>query len=351
MDQFKTQKYINIWLLTNILMIALMVIIGGITRLTESGLSMIDWNLIKGIVPPITENQWIEKFEEYKLFPEYILINYTMTLEEFKKIFFWEYLHRVWGRLIGITFLLPLIFFWYKKRLTSNMKKYFAILLLIGCFQGFMGWYMVKSGLMDKPDVSQYRLAAHLSIAFTIYVILLFFLWNNFRTINESYKIISHENLDIVNYIIPSFLVIFLTIIYGAFVAGTNAGLVYSNFPLMGETIFPPEALEITPTWRNFFENLGLIQFNHRFLGTLSLILVFLTWLKARNLSKGSYLKMSINILLFFIILQYSLGIITLKLHVPIYLGVIHQFGSLIVLTCLTVSISEIYTNKKGAIR
>ena len=113
MNQFKTQKYINIWLLTNVLMIALMVIIGGITRLTESGLSMIDWNLIKGIVPPLTENQWIEKFEEYKLFPEYILINSTMTLEEFKKIFFWEYLHRVWGRLIGIAFLFPLIFFWY----------------------------------------------------------------------------------------------------------------------------------------------------------------------------------------------------------------------------------------------
>ncbi len=351
MTQYLSQKHVNIWLLVNILMIASMVAIGGITRLTESGLSMIDWNLIKGIIPPVTENQWIIKFEQYKLFPEYKIINYSMTLEEFKKIFFWEYFHRIWGRLIGITFLVPLIYFWFKQRLTLNMKKYFSALVLVGCFQGFMGWYMVKSGLVDKPDVSQYRLAAHLSTAFVLYITILFFLWNNYRTNISLYETFNYKSVNIKKYLISSFLVIFLTIIYGAFVAGTNAGLVYSNFPLMGNTILPPDALEIKPKWKNFFENLALIQFNHRLLGSLSLIIVSITWLKSRKLPQNSYLRTSINYLMIFILLQYTLGIITLKLHVPIYLGVIHQFGSLIVLTILTICLSELYTNKKGAIR
>ena len=185
--------YITIWLGINALMIIGMVIIGGTTRLTDSGLSMIDWHLYKGIFPPINQGDWMLLFEKYKQYPEYKLINFDIGLNDFKKIFFWEYFHRIWGRLIGIVFFIPLVYFWVTNKLSPVNKKYLPIILFLGCLQAFMGWYMVESGLVDKPDVSQYRLASHLTLAFIIYSIILFLFWNSFR---DNYKINYVESLS-----------------------------------------------------------------------------------------------------------------------------------------------------------
>ena len=164
------------WISLNLLLIFLMVLIGGITRLTDSGLSMTEWSLVTGMIPPLTTGDWIEAFDKYKLSPEFTFKNYDMTIEEFKKIFFWEYFHRIWGRLIGLTYTLPLIYFWVTNKLSSSEKVFFTILLFFGASQAFMGWYMVKSGLAESPDVSHFRLSAHLFIAFLIYSMLLFYL-------------------------------------------------------------------------------------------------------------------------------------------------------------------------------
>lgn len=345
------QNKINIWLLINSILIVMMVIIGGTTRLTDSGLSMINWNLFKGIIPPLNNDAWLEVFSQYKLYPEFKINNPEMTLSEFKSIFFWEYLHRIWGRMIGVVFFIPFLFFWIKNYFSKNMKIFFSFLFMLGLFQAFMGWFMVKSGLVDKPDVSQYRLAAHLSIAFMIYILIVFFLWNNFRTRNLANFKMSCYPKRTLKYLITCFSLTFITIISGAFVAGTDAGLVYSNFPLMGDGFFPPDPFVLTPFWINFFENKNLIQFDHRILATVTSAIIIFTWFKNHKLIKTRLLGKFLTFSTIFIVLQYSLGIITLKLNVPISLGVIHQLGSLIILSLITICISEFYTNKKGAIR
>ena len=235
---YNPKKY---WIGLNIIMVASMVIIGGITRITNSGLSMTEWNLIGGIIPPLNLQDWNLLFDKYKATPEYEFKNFDITLSEFKFIFFWEYFHRVWGRLIGFTIIIPLIYFWIAKKLSFVEKKFFIILIGIGSFQAFMGWFMVKSGLIDQPDVSHFRLSAHLTTAFIIYIMLVFSFWNYLskdtafeRSVRNS-QLKSHSNR-----IIFSIIILILTIASGAFVSGTNAGWAYNNFPLMGENFLPP---------------------------------------------------------------------------------------------------------------
>ena len=342
--------YITIWLGINALMLIGMVIIGGTTRLTDSGLSMIDWHLYKGIFPPINQGDWMLLFEKYKQYPEYKLINFDIGLNDFKKIFFWEYFHRIWGRLIGIVFFIPLVYFWVTNKLSPVNKKYLPIILFLGCLQAFMGWYMVESGLVDKPDVSQYRLASHLTLAFIIYSIILFLFWNSFR---DNYKINYVESLSpkIKRNISICFFLTLLTIISGAFVAGTDAGLAYNNFPLMGNNILPPEPFLLKPLWTNFFENISLVQFDHRVLASITSLTIILTCINDRKKFENTLIRGLYLLIISAIILQYILGVLTLRLYVPIALGVIHQLGSLVVLSAITILLSEIAIQKKGSLR
>ncbi len=340
-DKINNNKIL--WLALNLFMVLSMVVIGGITRLTDSGLSMTNWHLIKGIVPPLSENDWIKLFEIYKEYPEYQLKNITMTVNEFKKIFFWEYLHRVWGRLIGLTFLLPLLYFWIRGWFSKSEKKLLLILTLLGLFQAFMGWYMVKSGLIDKPDVSHFRLSAHLLTAFLIYSLLLYFFWDIYskeKSTNHSTKVIKlkwHKN----NFVISLFLVLF-TISAGALVSGTEAGLAYNNFPLMGDNFLPPiliynEELSL----ESILNDQGFLQFLHRFLATITLLFVLHTIFSAYKNHFYDNFKKLFYFLFFMIIFQYSLGVMVLKFYVPFSLGIMHQLGSLLLLSLIIISICE----------
>lgn len=350
--QNKSSDFIVLcWMFLNIFMVFSMIFIGGITRLTDSGLSMIDWNLIKGIVPPLNETQWIEKFNDYKMYQEFKIYNPSMDINEFKKIYFWEYIHRIWGRLIGLTFLIPLIYFYFTKKITNKTSKYLFFVTLIGIFQAFMGWYMVKSGLVDKPDVSQYRLASHLITALIIYSVLCFLFWNLYRhNYLGKFKRYKVKNRSFFELNLCLFLV-FLTITSGAFVAGTDAGSIYNNFPLMGKNFLPPEPFLLEPKWINFFENTSLIQFSHRILATFTGVIIIYTCLRNLKYFRNTPIEVMLKFLLAMISFQYIIGIITLKYAAPVLIGSMHQMGSVFVLTIIILIISEIVAKKKGVIK
>ena len=341
-------KFLLTWLSINLILIIFMVAIGGITRLTDSGLSMTDWRLFMGVIPPLNEADWIDHFNLYKKTPEFILKNFDMTLAEFKKIFFWEYLHRIWGRLIGLVFFFPLLYFWLTKKLTQNEKKNFFILSLIGFFQAFMGWFMVESGLHQKPDVSHFRLSAHLLTAFIIYSMLLYIFWNCYRSIYSSHNSYLRDEIKLEKYIVFSILILLSTIVTGAFVAGTNAGLSYNSFPLMNEKIYPP--ILNSEDDKNFLillNDSGFIQFLHRIFATLTLITILLTYFLNRKLNISSFLNKILVIIFLLIIFQYLLGITILLLYVPISLGLFHQLSSMAILSVLVIGYSEIQFIKK----
>ena len=344
MKVFYTKNLKLIWLAVNALMVVGMVIIGGITRLTDSGLSMTEWNLISGIFPPLNLEEWEMAFDKYKITPEYNLKNFGMTLNEFKRIFFWEYFHRVWGRLIGITFLVPLVLFWYFGMFSKYEKKYSLILLSLGIIQAFFGWYMVKSGLVDKPDVSHFRLSLHLCTALIIYSIILFLFWRNIRhpLINKN-KVAT--NFD--KFIVLALILSFLTVMSGAFVAGTNAGWSYNNFPMMGDNFLPPILVsQKLPSILIAFNDIGFIQFFHRCLATFTLFFLIFLSLKFIKSKLDNFFRKALITLLFVIVAQYSLGILILKLFVPLSLGLLHQFGSLIIISLLVIILSEIKLRK-----
>ena len=306
---------ISIWLFIISFMVVAMIFIGGATRLTGSGLSMVEWRPLLGFLPPLTEVEWIRIFELYKLSPEFIQINTWMSLSDFKFIFFWEYFHRVWGRLIGLFFLIPLIYFIFVKRLSGVILFRTTIIFSLICIQGIIGWWMVKSGLNEIPTVSQYRLSIHLSMAFII-------LGLSFWTAMDLYegpvkKINLFDKIPII--------FISLTIIAGTFVSGMDAGLVYNSFPYMGETIVPIEygSLGIIDP----FENPVSAQFHHRLLATLTLSVIILYFI---NYIIKNEINRRIIILSLAILCQFIIGIFTLLYSVPIVLGVIHQFGGVL---------------------
>ena len=306
---------ISIWLFVISFMVVAMIFIGGATRLTGSGLSMVEWRPLFGFLPPLTEKEWIRIFELYKLSPEFIQINSWMSLSDFKIIFFWEYFHRVWGRLIGLFFLIPFIHFIYMKRLSGVTLFRTALIFSLICIQGIIGWWMVKSGLNEIPTVSQYRLSIHLSMAFII-------LGLSFWTALDLYEgpVKKLNFLDKIPIIFIS-----LTIIAGTFVSGMDAGLVYNSFPYMGKTIVPIEygSLGIIDP----FENPVSAQFHHRLLATLTLVIIILYFI---NYIRKNTINSRIIILSLAILCQFIIGIFTLLYSVPIVLGVIHQFGGVL---------------------
>ena len=319
----KINNQLSIWLISMFIIISIMIVVGGLTRLTDSGLSITEWQLFSGLLPPLNQNDWILYFNLYKEIPEFKLQNFNMTLQEFKVIFWWEWAHRFLGRLIGLCYLIPLIYFSFKVKISKILDLYFIFFLI--CFQGFIGWYMVSSGLVDRVDVSHFRLSIHLLIAF---LILSLIFWNYLKY--QNYKYISGG----INSIIPFiFLVLILTqIVIGAFVSGMDAGKIYNSWPLMGGTYFPNDNKIENLFKLSAFSDPSLVQFIHRNLAYVIGFFYVLIFFKVYK-NKINKLYKSVNILGFFIILQIILGIFTIILGAQIYIAAVHQVSSIFLVT------------------
>ena len=319
----KIKYHLSFWLIAMFCIISFMIIVGGLTRLTDSGLSITEWELFKGFFPPINQDDWILYFNLYKEIPEFKLQNYDMKMDEFKIIFWWEWAHRFLGRLIGMTFLIPLIYFSFKMKF-SKLWNFYLIFLLI-CFQGFIGWYMVSSGLVDRVDVSHFRLSFHLFLAF---IILSLIYWNYLR-INNTNKI-----LNKINPIIPFFflVLIFIQITIGAFVSGMDAGKIYNTWPLMGNSYFPNDDNLINLFKLSTFSEPSLVQFIHRNLAYIIAIFYLYMFYKIYK-NRMNDLYRPVNILGFFIILQIILGIFTIIYGAQIYIASMHQLSSIFLVT------------------
>ena len=330
----KINYQLSLWLISMFFIISIMIIVGGLTRLTDSGLSITKWELFSGFLPPLNQNDWIKYFDLYKKIPEYKLQNYNMSLQEFKIIFWWEWAHRFLGRVIGIVYLIPLIYFTFKIKFYKLLNFYLIFFLI--CFQGFIGWYMVSSGLVDRVDVSHFRLSIHLLIAF---IILCLIFWNYLKVTN---------NQNVLNGIGPNIpliflLLIFLQIIVGAFVSGMDAGKIYNSWPLMGSTYFPNDSNFRDLFRLSAFNDPSLVQFMHRnlaYLITIFYVFIFFKIYKNRLVN----LYRTVNILGLFIILQIILGIFTVIYGAQIYIAAMHQLSSVFLVSS---SLYFLYINTK----
>jgi cytochrome c oxidase assembly protein subunit 15 len=324
LNNFKNESLIKVWLLSLIILIILMIIIGGLTRLTDSGLSITEWQLFSGILPPLNSSQWDKYFQLYKEIPQYKFLNYDMTISEFKVIFFWEYLHRMLGRLIGLTFLIPFIYFIYKSIITVDYKIKFSLIFLLILFQGVIGWYMVQSGLTDNLSVSHYRLSFHLTIAFVILSCLVW-MYLNFNTSNNKKFFSNFFKLNLLKILI---ILLFIQIIIGAFVSGLDAGKIYQTWPLMNDNFFPND-FKITKFNDLFnFDNHSWVQFLHRINAYLILLLVILFGFKLMITKNFTLLKPYL-LVLFGIFIQSILGIFTLISNLNIVIASLHQISSI----------------------
>jgi len=309
-----------------ILMILGMVIIGGVTRLTGSGLSIVEWKPLIGILPPLTTSDWTIEFSKYQLSPEFQKINFGMTLSDFQSIYWLEYIHRLWGRLLGVVLLIPTLLMILKKQ-HVELWLYLTSLWILGASQGAMGWLMVKSGLILDPHVSAYRLAAHLFLGFAIFGVAL---WMGFKLYQDKLSLprkgfsqkafVSLRTLSLI-----AFLLILLTALLGALVAGLKAGLLYNTFPLMGERLIPHEFLTLSPWWRDFLENPVSVQFLHRIAATITAFFCIWIWVYQYTLTIPQKLSYSFGVVATFALLQVFLGILTLLHEVPIVLATLHQ--------------------------
>jgi len=311
---------LGFWLLGCAAVVYVMVVVGGMTRLTQSGLSMVEWEPIMGIIPPIGEAAWQEVFAKYKTSPEYIKINAGMSLEAFKGIFYWEYGHRVLGRVIGMIYLLPLLFFLARGMVPKHWYVRLFVLFVLGGLQGLMGWYMVQSGLVDVPHVSQYRLTAHLGLALIIFACMLWYALDFLR----GERRIQHASSTYLKATTVVIIVVFLMMLSGGFVAGTKAGFIMNTFPKMNGQWVPESWLAMTPLWRNFFENAVTIQFIHRCFAIVVLVSVGISF----ALSLKQHFKTANTWVVLILIGQICLGISALVMKVPLALGAAHQAGA-----------------------
>lgn len=313
------------WLLTGCVLIFIMVAIGGMTRLTHSGLSMVEWTLF-GSTPPASQSEWEVLFEKYKAYPEYQKVNFNFSLEEFKSIFYWEYGHRMFGRFIGLVFIIPFFWFLFKKKISKQLLPKLILLLAMGGFQGLLGWYMVKSGLIKNPDVSHYRLAMHLVTAF------LTFAYTFWLALSLKYKKVETKVSSILIGIKVLLPLLLIQILWGAYVAGLNAGKVYNHWPKMGEQWIADSVTAMQPLWHNFVEGLGGVQFVHRYLAYIVVATVLWLVVKSRKMLLDKSQSIGLKILLGTVLFQFVLGVITLLMAVPVWLGVMHQLGAFFLL-------------------
>lgn len=323
----RSRTQIAIWLLVVCALIYAMVVLGGVTRLTRSGLSMVEWDPIMGVVPPLTDSQWQETYRKYQQFPEYRELNRGMSLHEFKSIFWMEYAHRLLGRAIGIVFLLPLLYFLLRRRIRGSLIPKTVTMFVLGGLQGLLGWYMVKSGLVDRPHVSQYRLTAHLLAAFAIYAyigwVALGLLWP--RANNTA--VTGVAGLRRFGYLVTALVVLMVTT--GGLVAGTKAGFAFNTFPLMNGSLLPDGMFGLQPLWTNFFDNLATVQFNHRWLAMITAAVVIAFWFRSRRQLLHPRTRLVAHLLLAAGVVQITLGLLTLLLVVPVPLAAAHQAGAL----------------------
>ena len=322
---------ITIWLFSLTIMTFLIIIIGGLTRLTDSGLSMVDWRPLMGIFPPLSDEAWRIVFENYQETPEYKIVNKDMSINEFKFIFWWEWFHRFFARCIGIVFILPFIYFSLKRKISKKLFLTLFLVFLFGIFQAIIGWWMVKSGLSDDPYVSAYRLAFHLTNALIIFAILFWATLNSFSLSIKKNKL----NLIIALSFYFGLFLLFVTIISGAFMAGTHAGNSYNTFPLMSGQIIPDGYFINEYRFFNIFENTIAINFNHRWLAVFTFIFIFVTNLYLLLTVKNINLKFALITVIIFISLQFILGIVTLVYNVPILLASMHQTNSVLLLASM----------------
>ena len=311
-------RAVTVWLLFMACAVAAMVSIGGITRLTESGLSMVEWRPLVGWLPPLSEAEWQRVFALYRETPEFRQVNFAIDLEGFRQIFWWEYVHRLWGRLLGVFFILPLVWFWLRGRIDRRLRPRLALLLALGALQGLIGWWMVRSGLADRPDVSAARLAVHLGMALVIFALLVWTLLDRTRP-QEGRRPL------------PSWLLLGLiavAIVSGALVAGTNGGLIYNSFPLMDGALVPEDYRSGRSWAADALENPVTAQFHHRWLAVAALLAVVAAWLRAG----GPRAPMAEHLLLAAVLLQAGLGLATLLAVVPLGLAALHQLGAVLLL-------------------
>ena len=335
-----TNKAVIIWLLSGCLLLFIMVVVGGITRLTNSGLSMTDWHLVTDTFPPLTEEKWSQAFEEYKKFPEYQKINIhnDFQLDDYKFIYFWEWFHRFIGRIIGLVFLIPFVYLLIKKRLSSETLKKCVVLLGMGAFQGFLGWFMVRSGLIDNPDVSHFRLSLHLTFAFITFA---YTLWVALDLIYPERK-----NAIVSLQTIARFSLFFLLIqiIYGGFVAGLNAGLIHNHWPMMSDGQFLHESviLEKDSWLLRLTEGKSGVQFVHRTLAYVVVGFILLLAFKSHKFDLNKDQKSGINALVIIVFLQFGLGVFTLLYSVPLWLGLTHQIMAFFLLATMTYTLHRL---------
>ena len=323
----RRDKVLAVWLLALAGMVLVMVVLGGLTRLTHSGLSMVDWRPITGWLPPLTEEAWRAVFDAYRQFPEYQELNAGMSLAEFKGIFWLEYIHRLWGRLIGVAFALPFIVFlargWIGWRLAPRLVVVFAL----GAAQGVLGWYMVQSGLVDRPDVSQYRLAAHFGLAL---VILGALVWQAMALLAPEPAPLPARPPRLGALAVVG--LVFLTALSGAFVAGTDAGFAYNTFPTMDGDWLPAELFALSPWWINLFEDIATVQFAHRVWALTTVIAVAVFWVMARCRGPTGRTRAALDVLGALAVAQPTLGVMTLVLYVPLSLAALHQAVAVLLL-------------------
>ena len=325
---FSPDLTVNIWMLTLTFMTLMIIVIGGLTRLTESGLSIVDWRPIMGIIPPLKYESWLKIFANYKGSPEFQIVNKFMSLEEFKYIFWWEWFHRFFARLIGLIFIFPLLFFLYQKRISKKLFVIMVVIFIFGFFQAIVGWWMVKSGLNDNPYVSSYRLAFHLFNALIIFSILL---WSTISLFNKNN--LNNNNIKLIElFFITGIIFLFITIISGAFMAGTHAGKSFNTYPLMNGSLIPDDYFIKELGIRNFFENTVTINFNHRWLASFTFVFIFSFIVFLIFFSNHMKNYRSLITVLIFMTLQFLLGILTLLTNTELTLASMHQTNSVLLL-------------------
>ena len=342
-------KHVIYWLLTGCFLIYIMVVVGCITRLTHSGLSITDWHFM-GSIPPLSEADWQERFLKYQQSPEFIKINFNMKMDEFKHIFFWEYIHRMIGRTMMYVFTIGLVILLFKKKIKKEMTPSLILLFFMGAMQAVIGWWMVYSGLQNKPAVSHFRLATHLISAFTLFG---FTCWFALKLIHPKNEIQESNELKLKCWIISYYVVLILQIIYGAFTAGfvegdsahIRPGHIFNSWPKMGDSWIAEQVTMKESFYLNFFENASGIQFVHRTLAVLICVFFGVIWFKSNKLKLTTKQYQSITLLIYGITIQFILGVFTLLYQVPLILGVLHQTGAFFLFAA---SIYAIYHSVKS---
>ncbi len=327
-SQAAARRQVAGWLLACCALVFAMVVVGGVTRLTRSGLSIVEWAPLIGAIPPLNQSDWEQLFQAYRGTPEYLEVNRGMSLEDFKGIFWWEYFHRLLGRAIGLAFFVPLVWFVVRRKVEAALTPRLFGIFLLGGVQGFVGWWMVSSGLVEDPRVSHVRLSIHLGLAFLIFAAMF---WTALDLLsNEVRERFDRSLAPVATFATALCVLIFAMVLSGGLVAGTRAGYAYNTFPLMDGHVFPPEYFMLAPWWDNFLHNMATVQFNHRLIAWALFLLIPMLWWRARRAGVHGRLRMPLDLTMLMLFVQLALGIATLLQRVPVALGALHQAGALV---------------------